>query len=583
MLGKIEVGESGDTKQTGLDAPDDLRTSPFFLGGLSYRSERRGCGASKHGFIESHTCHPFSLPRLDALRRGAFRPKQTCGLLSPTTAGFCLCDNDEFQTTIAAPKGCGTEPVLCESACVDSPIVARKLSACSEAPQRAQTECSESNAVVKPSFSVLTLFKELVHTAGSPLEVEMPRGSRGDVRTDFVTYGRRMSAKSVEKTRTRVQEFIKNAPEYPKDTFSGRGIVIVGGNQSKYQTSYWVAIHALRRSGCMLPIQLWFPEREAPDCDRNKALQNMGVTVHSFVHLFDTSESKQGNSQDTGDDGPVVTNHFMFKILALVFSSFQEVLFLDSDNIVLSDPSSLFTSDMYLDTGSIFWMDFWLGSSAPDLQVVLGASTKVHHTHESGQMLLDKKKVWEALRLAFFMNVHDEVFYPLTVNYLGLGDKEIIPMAFLHLKLPYGLVPHGPDHVGVQVHPRSETLGNTMMQHDLDGHPMFLHTTLGKSTSFVPAHETSYVRRWQASNIHGTDLPRVINEAAGVEDFELWYYQLIRNNRCWFDSRPAETWYQDLGIGPFLDGLYASHHMKINSDLEVFRFLRSTHAVKWLG
>ena len=94
MLGKIEVGESGDTKQTGLDAPDDLRTSPFFLGGLSYRSERRGCRASKHGFIESHTCHPFSLPRLDALRRGAFRPKQTCGLLSPTTAGFCLCDND---------------------------------------------------------------------------------------------------------------------------------------------------------------------------------------------------------------------------------------------------------------------------------------------------------------------------------------------------------------------------------------------------------------------------------------------------------------------------------------------------------
>ena len=37
---------------------------------------------------------------------------------------------------------------------------------------------------------------------------------------------------------------------------------------------------------------------------------------------------------------------------------------------------------------------------------------------------------------------------------------------------------------------------------------------------FVPANKTSYIRRWQTSNIHGLDLPRVINKAAGVEDFE---------------------------------------------------------------
>ena len=588
-LSKIEVGEMGGTKQTATKAAEATEAAEAAEASEatifsrrswrphkrhSDRSNQRGCGASKHGFINSGTCHPFTSPR-----PGALRPKR-CGLLSPTTAGFCLCDDDEFQTTIATPKGCGTEPVLCEAACVDSPVVARKLLACSEA-QTSQTECSESNVVVKPTSSVLNLFEKLVHTAGSPLGVEIPLGSRGDVQADFVMHGRRMSAESVEKTRTRVQEFIQNAPEYPEYTFSERGIVIVGGHQPEYQTSYWVAIHALRRSGCSLPIQLWFPESEAPDCDRIRALRNMGVTVHSLVHLFDAAESRQGNRQDNGDDSPVVTNHFMFKILALVFSSFQEVLFLDSDNIVLSDPSSLFVSDMYLDKGSIFWMDFWTGSSAPDLQVVLGASTKVHHTHESGQMLLDKKRVWEALRLAFFMNVHNEVFYPLSVNYMGLGDKEIIPMAFLHLKLPYGLVPHGPDHVGVQVHYRLDVLGNTMMQHNLDGHPMFMHTNLGKPTSFVPADVTSYVRRWQASNVHGTDLPRVISEAAGVEDFEMWYYELIRDNRCWFDSRSASAWYQNLGVGPFLMGFHASDHMKINSDLEAFS--RNATEAKWLG
>ena len=82
----------------------------------------------------------------------------------------------------------------------------------------------------------------------------------------------------------------------------------------------------------------------------------------------------------------------MYKIVALTFSSFQEVLLMDSDNIVLRDPASLFQSEPYRGNGSVLWMDFWRGSSAPDLQAVLGHATKLRHTHESGQMVLDKKK-----------------------------------------------------------------------------------------------------------------------------------------------------------------------------------------------
>ena len=45
-------------------------------------------------------------------------------------------------------------------------------------------------------------------------------------------------------------------------------------------------------------------------------------------------------------------------------------------------------------------------------------------------------------------------------------------MAFL-LGMPYGLVQHGPDHVGVRDHDRSSVLGNTMLQHSPDGVPFF--------------------------------------------------------------------------------------------------------------
>ena len=531
------------------------------LSGARVGPPTQQCGASKYGFLRANSCHPFSLP--GQMKRVDAHPKR-CGRFTLTAAGFCLCDDDERATVIAAPKGCGTEPVMCEKACKLKPIVGRKLPACSAEDAKPRAQCARRGAVTAPSPETVALLDELARAMGEPLGVKMPPGSRRDLYTDFVMYGRRMSEEAVRETRRRTELFKKMAPAYPERAFAGRGIVIVGGNQPKFQTSYWVAIHALRRSGCALPIQLWFPEREGPDCERADELRRMGVTIHSFADLVDADAAG-------GAHAAAMTNRFMYKIVALVFSSFQEVLLMDSDNIVLSDPSSLFASELYESRGSILWMDFWRGSAAPDLASVLGAGAVANHTHESGQMVMDKKRTWEALRLALFFNAHADVFYPLTVNYMGLGDKEIVSTAFLHLRTPYGVAPHGPDHVGVRDHDRAETLGNTMMQHDMDGTPMFLHANLGKPMGFVPADASAYVRRWQISNGLGLDLPRALNDAAGTEDFEMWYYDLLRRRRCWFDGRPAKHWYHTLGFGPFVEGFHVSDHYNVNDALESFR------------
>ena len=532
------------------------------LSGARVGPPTQQCGASKYGFLRANSCHPFSLPH--QMKRVDAHPKR-CGRFTLTAAGFCLCDDDERATVIAAPKGCGTEPVMCEKACKLKPIVGRKLPACSAEDAKPRAQCARRGAVTAPSPETVALLDELARAMGEPLGVKMPPGSRRDLYTDFVMYGRRMSEEAVRETRRRTELFKKMAPAYPERAFAGRGIVIVGGNQPKFQTSYWVAIHALRRSGCALPIQLWFPEREGPDCERADELRRMGVTIHSFADLVDADAAGGAHG------AAAMTNRFMYKIVALVFSSFREVLLMDSDNIVLSDPSSLFASELYESRGSILWMDFWRGSAAPDLASVLGAGAVANHTHESGQMVMDKKRTWEALRLALFFNAHADVFYPLTVNYMGLGDKEIVSTAFLHLRAPYGVAPHGPDHVGVRDHDRAETLGNTMMQHDMDGTPMFLHANLGKPMGFVPADASAYVRRWQISNGLGLDLPRALNDAAGTEDFEMWYYDLLRRRRCWFDGRPAKHWYHTLGFGPFVEGFHVSDHYNVNDALESFR------------
>ena len=77
----------------------------------------------------------------------------------------------------------------------------------------------------------------------------------------------------------------------------------------------------------------------------------------------------------------------MYKIFALVFSSFEEVLLLDSDVVTVKRPDFLFEERDYLAHGSIFWVDFWNSSSAPDCQRILGPQTKLEFSHESGQMV----------------------------------------------------------------------------------------------------------------------------------------------------------------------------------------------------
>ena len=75
-----------------------------------------------------------------------------------------------------------------------------------------------------------------------------------------------------------------------------------------------------------------------------------------------------------------------------------QVIFLDSDNIAMVNPSSLLQSKGYLDTGALLWPDYWASSAAPDLQRILPDMALPLGTYESGQMVFDKQR-WVCVRL----------------------------------------------------------------------------------------------------------------------------------------------------------------------------------------
>ena len=89
-----------------------------------------------------------------------------------------------------------------------------------------------------------------------------------------------------------------------------------------------------------------------------------------------------------------VQTSFFIKAMVLTLSSFQEVLFLDSDNVAVTNPESLFNEPMYQSTGALFWKDFWHSDWAPDAPAILGVNATFMPTQsvESGQMVFDKKR-----------------------------------------------------------------------------------------------------------------------------------------------------------------------------------------------
>ncbi|GIL84768.1 hypothetical protein Vretimale_14448 [Volvox reticuliferus] len=314
---------------------------------------------------------------------------------------------------------------------------------------------------------------------------------------DWVLEGRRMGAEDVEKLTAAVAGLLRDIPPYPDASaagaavtagaddenadgssrnsssgssgsssaapgFSGRGVVMVGGG-IRYLTPAWASLHVLRRTGCKLPVELWFPVEEFPTPAVEEALLDLGVM------------SRRLSARDLAQKG------FGVKVAALLLSSFQEVLFLDSDNTVLRDPTFLFESEEYVSTGALLWPDYWDRTAAPEVAQILNisASRLPAGSFESGEMVIDKARHWRGLVLAAYMNVYGAVFSELLSCYIGKGDKETFAYSMLATGEPLWVSPVKPGSAGLvtgmcsppgrRAKCKEQFLGNTMVQYGTDG------------------------------------------------------------------------------------------------------------------
>jgi glycosyltransferase involved in cell wall biosynthesis/ADP-heptose:LPS heptosyltransferase len=272
-------------------------------------------------------------------------------------------------------------------------------------------------------------------TGSSPQSLASVPGNGADVHEDPLT---------VENAPAAVEEFIRKIRPYPGG-YTGRGIVVCAGGV-RLLANAWVCIKMLRHLGCQLPVQLWHLGPEELDDQAKFLFEALGVETRDAFKLRSERPARRLGGWE-------------LKPYAILNSSFKEVLLIDADNVPVENPEFLFATAPYRNTGAIFWPDF--GHLKPDAPIwrLCGVPYREEPEWESGQIVVDKEKCWEALQLAMWYNENSDFYY----RYI-LGDKETFHLAFAKLKVPFSMPAHP-----------VRALKGTLCQHDFDGRRIFQH------------------------------------------------------------------------------------------------------------
>lgn len=108
-----------------------------------------------------------------------------------------------------------------------------------------------------------------------------PPGPRTENGADFVALGHRIRPEHRAQLRQQWRAFVHDWGVMPEDAFEGRGIAILSGNLP-YLVPSVIALKAIRRTGCKLPVEFWFPANEGPTLGVAMKLHRLGASVRKF-------------------------------------------------------------------------------------------------------------------------------------------------------------------------------------------------------------------------------------------------------------------------------------------------------------
>lgn len=193
-----------------------------------------------------------------------------------------------------------------------------------------------------------------------------------------------------------------------------KGIVSTAGGT--YLPVLVISLRMLRRTGSTLPMEIFLAdeaEYEEYICD--VVLPSLDARCIVLSRILAAA--------------PATIEKYQFKPFAMLFSSFEEILFLDADAFPLEKPETLFRADPFRSTGMVTWPDFWGSTVSPLFYEIVGTTAPplaLRQSTESGELLVSKKTHVRTLLLATYYNYWGPShYYPLlSQGAAGEGDKE---------------------------------------------------------------------------------------------------------------------------------------------------------------
>ncbi|GLB05725.1 hypothetical protein AtubIFM57258_001014 [Aspergillus tubingensis] len=219
-----------------------------------------------------------------------------------------------------------------------------------------------------------------------------------------------------------IEECRKSERLRPVHTPGTRGIVSTAG--ASYFPVFLSSLRMLRRLGSTLPVEVYMKDKseyEKQICD--EVLPGLGARCLVLSDIV----------------GKGAIEHYQLKIFAVLFSSFEEVIWMDADCFPLHKPEVLLESEPFSSKGLVTWPDFWISSASPlyfkiSRQEMPALSERA--SSEAGVFLVSKKTHQLTLLLAAYYNYYgpSHYFRLLSQGAPGEGDKE----TFLHAATAVG-------------------------------------------------------------------------------------------------------------------------------------------------
>lgn len=312
-------------------------------------------------------------------------------------------------------------------------------------------------------------------------------------------------------------------PAYPGGC-AGRGIVTcvsakggpVSGKElpQGHLPAAWCLVRELRRLGCTLPITFahlgpWETDERVDELVRDR-LGCAQIDLEAW-------------QRETGRWR--ILAGWESKVAAVLACPYEEVLFLDSDNLPVRDPTYLFDEPTYRDVGAMFWPDLppvfrkeWLPAAcwqAAGLEPRLDVRAA-----ESGQLLVNKRLCWPELQMTRWLNERSDLVFQVIY-----GDKDSwILGAHMAAAARQQRGEDGRPRYGMPKTPAGWN-GGAILQHDAQGQRVFEHNAQNKfRLSHIPMPDKITFRAECESHLEelrGLWSGRLNEELAVPEDAEV--------------------------------------------------------------